>query len=259
LTVGPALLVVGHPGHELMVHGWMEAARPMVMVLTDGSGHTGVSRLPSTAALIARAGATAGPIFGRFSDAEIYRTLLDRRTSVLADLVDELADVIVAQHIAVVTGDDAEGFNPTHDVCRLIIDAAVRLARMRAGHPVLNAAFVLVDLPGAARRATHATSTTFTLAPAALERKMAAACSYPEMAGEVSSARARWGDECFGIETFRHVRDGEVWAPADGPPYYEHHGQKRVDEGAYPEVICYDQHIRPLADLLHARALREAS
>ena len=71
MTAGPALLVVGHPGHELMVHGWLEAARPLVMVLTDGSGHAGVSKYASTAALMARAGATPGPIFGRFTDVEI--------------------------------------------------------------------------------------------------------------------------------------------------------------------------------------------
>jgi hypothetical protein len=259
LTTGPALLVVGHPGHELMVHGWLEAARPMVMVLTDGSGHTGVSRLPSTAALISRAGATAGPIFGRFSDAGIYRTLLDHRTPVVLDLVDELARVIVEHHISVVAGDDAEGFNPTHDVCRLIIDAAVRLARARAGRSILNTAFVLMDATGAVKRDSYTTVSALTLSREALERKMAAARNYPEMAAEVSSARARWGDEYFGVESFRHVRDGEVWSPADEPPYYERYGRKRVEEGAYPEVIRYDEHIRPLADLLHARSLREAS
>ena len=90
MTAGPALLVVGHPGHELMVHGWLEAARPLVMVLTDGSGHAGVSRLPSTAALLARAGATPGPIFGRFTDVELYRALLDCRTDVFADSLKSL-------------------------------------------------------------------------------------------------------------------------------------------------------------------------
>ena len=259
LTTGPALLVVGHPGHELMVHGWLEAAKPTVMVLTDGSGHTGASRLPSTAALITRAGATAGPIFGRFSDAGIYRTLLDHRTPVLLDLVDELARVIVDQHISVVAGDDAEGFNPTHDVCRLIIDAAVRLACARARRSILNTAFVLMDAKGAAKRDTRTTVTTLTLGADALERKMAAALNYPEMAYEVSSARERWGDESFRTESFRHVHEGEVWSPIDEPPYYERYGRQRVEEGAYPEVICYDEHIRPLADLLHARSLREAS
>jgi AcrR family transcriptional regulator len=228
-------------------------------VLTDGSGHTGVSRLPSTAALIARMGATAGSIFGRFPDAEIYRALLAHDTSVFTDIVEELADIIIDRQIAVVAADDAEGFNPTHDVCRLITDAAVRYARLRAGRPVLNVAFRLIDAPEVPTLTRQATSTVFALSNAALERKMAAAFAYPEMAGEVAAARKRLGDEAFRIESFRHVRDGEIWAPGDQPPYYERYGRKRVEEGAYPEVIYYEQHIRPLADLLHARSLREAS
>lgn len=241
-----------------MVHGWLEASKPLVVVLTDGSGHAGVSRLPSTAALIARAGATAGPIFGRFPDVEIYRALLANHDAVFADLVDELAALIVDQQIAVVAGDDAEGFNPTHDICRLLIDAAVQRARARTARPILNVAFRLIEAPED-HGSRHAVSTVFELSNPALERKMAAALAYPEMAGEVAAARKRLGDEAFRIESFRHVRDGEIWAPTDRPPYYERYGQKRVDEGAYPEVIYYEQHIRPLADRLHARSLREAS
>jgi AcrR family transcriptional regulator len=258
MTLGPALLVVGHPGHELMVHGWLESSRPLVMVLTDGSGHAGVSRLPSTAALVAHAGATPGSIFGRFTDVELYRTLLDRRTDVFADLVEELAHAICQHQIAVVAGDDAEGFNPTHDVCRLIIDAAVSTARGR-GRSVLNSAFALMDAPSRSTRPAGASSSILTLNDAALERKLDAALRYPEMAAEVAAARGRWGDEAFRIETFRHVREGEVWTPGDAPPDYERYGRKRVEEGVYPEVICYDQHLRPLADLLSARSMREAS
>ena len=259
MTNSPALLVVGHPGHELMVHGWLEDAKPLVVVLTDGSGQAGVSRLPSTAALVSRAGAMAGPIFGRFTDAEIYRALLNQELSVFTDLVTDLAGIIVDRQIALVAGDDAEGFNPTHDVCRLIIDAAVRAARVRAGRPVMNVAFKLIESSEDLSRSRNASSTILNLSNAALERKMRAAFNYPEMAAEVAAARTRLGDDAFRKETFRQVRDGEVWAPADQPPYYERHGRKRVDEGAYPEVIYYEQHIRPLADLLHARSLREAS
>lgn len=258
MTAGPALLVVGHPGHELMVHGWLEAAHPLVMVLTDGSGHAGVSRLPSTAALLACAGATPGSIFGRFTDAELYRALLDRRTAVFADLVEELAGAICQRQIAVVAGDDAEGFNPTHDVCRLIIDAAVSTARGR-GRSVMNTAFALMDAPSRSVRPGDASSSIVTLNDAALDRKLGAALRYPEMAVEVAAARGRWGDEAFRIETFRHVRECEVWTPGDVPPDYERYGRKRVEEGIYPEVICYDQHMRPLADLLIARSMREAS
>ena len=258
MTIGPALLVVGHPGHELMVHGWLEAARPLVMVLTDGSGRAGVSRLPSTAALLGRAGATPGSIFGRFTDVELYRALLDRRTAVFTSLVEDLADAICRYQIAVVAGDDAEGFNPTHDVCRLIIDVAVSTARGR-GRSVANTAFALMDAPRRSTPRDGASSSILTLNDAALDRKLGAALLYPEMAAEVSAARGRWGDEAFRIETFRHVGECEVWAPVDDPPDYERYGRKRVEEGVYPEVICYEQHMRPLAELLTARSMREAS
>jgi hypothetical protein len=139
------------------------------------------------------------------------------------------------------------------------VDAAVRTARTRTGRPVANCAFALMEAPEGAVPARPASFTTFTLTDDALARKIGAALGYPEMAGEVSAARERWGDEAFRRETFRHVRDGEVWAPGDEAPYYERHGRNRVEEGVYPDVIRYDQHIRPLADLLHAQALREAS
>jgi hypothetical protein len=241
-----------------MVHGWLETVRPLVMVLTDGSGHAGVSRLPSTAALVARAGATPGPVFGRFTDIEFYRALLDRRTAVFAGLVEEVADVICHHQVAVVAGDDAEGFSPTHDVCRLVIDAAVNTARER-GRPVTTTAFALMDAPSRHRRPVGAVFNTLELNDAALERKLGAALAYPEMAAEVAAARGRWGDEAFRVETFRYVSDSEVWAPGDVPPDYELYGRKRVEEGVYPEVISYEQHLRPLANLLHVRSIREAS
>ena len=34
-----------------------------------------------------------------------------------------------------VVADSAEGYNPAHDVCRLVADAAVRTARWRGGEP----------------------------------------------------------------------------------------------------------------------------
>src|SRR5437879_291791 len=41
-------LVICHPGHELKLFGWMTRARPVVHVLTDGSGSSKRSRLKST-------------------------------------------------------------------------------------------------------------------------------------------------------------------------------------------------------------------
>jgi AcrR family transcriptional regulator len=247
------MLVVGHPGHELRAHGWLEIARPVVMVLTDGSGHIGVSRLASTATVIDRAGASRGSVFGPFTDAALYRALVDHNLDLFTKIADELADVIVSHGICVVAGDDAEGYNPTHDICRLLIDAAVRQARSTRAATVSNLAFGLMNRPDDVTPAKHDGISRVHLDEAAFGRKLAAAAHYPEMAAEVAAARKAWGDDAFAVETFRHVPQDDVWAPGEEPPFYERHGERRVKDGLYEEVIRYDRHIRPLADALAAR------
>src|SRR5260370_411620 len=75
-TAKGAALVIAHPGHELRVHHWLERARPVTFVLTDGSGHTDRSRLAATTAILERAGATRGAIYGAMSDRELYQAIL---------------------------------------------------------------------------------------------------------------------------------------------------------------------------------------
>ena len=70
-------LVVGHPGHELLVHGWLEVTRPSVFVLTDGSGRSTQSRLDSTTKLLNQTGAKSGSVYGRLTDAESYAAILN--------------------------------------------------------------------------------------------------------------------------------------------------------------------------------------
>ena len=60
LTDSKCALILGHPGHELRVLGWMKAAKPWVIVLTDGSGHTSEPRVGLTRNLIDEADASIG-------------------------------------------------------------------------------------------------------------------------------------------------------------------------------------------------------
>src|SRR5205807_7508802 len=92
-----AALVVAHPGHELRVFGWLSQYQPRVYVITDGSGRSGVSRVPSTTALLQQIGAPAGEVFGVISDAGIYRAILKADLSFFLGLVDSLAASFV-QH-----------------------------------------------------------------------------------------------------------------------------------------------------------------
>src|SRR4029453_5346950 len=95
LPADRAALLVAHPGHELRLHGWMEQSRPVVFVLTDGSGRTHHSRLPPTTRVLERAGATRGAVYGRFTDAAVYQALLARDIAAFTDTAAEIAAALL--------------------------------------------------------------------------------------------------------------------------------------------------------------------
>ncbi len=248
-----AALFVAHPGHELRVHRWLEVARPLVFVLTDGSGRTGRSRLGATSEVLRRCGARPGAIYGRLTDGELYRALLEGRLGLFASLAEELAELLHRESIELVAGDAVEGFNPGHDVCRLLLNAAV--ARLRAGRQAIdNRDFALDGAPDGAAGEARAAAIRIRLDGAALARKLAAARSYPGLEDEVARALARYGPEAFASEWLRQVRYGlEIDDLLPDPPLYEAYGERRVEAGSYPEVLRYRAHVAPLADRLRSQ------
>ena len=88
LSCYPGRVVSWSPGTRTAGSGWLAENRPRVYVLTDGSGLEGSSRLPATSRLIQRLGSSRGRVFGLFSDARIYRAILDREITDLPSIVD---------------------------------------------------------------------------------------------------------------------------------------------------------------------------
>jgi hypothetical protein len=245
---GRAALIVGHPGHELRVHRWLELAKPTVYVLTDGSGHTGRSRLRSTSKVLAAAGATPGTIFGSFSDADLYAAMLASDRAVLSRVVHALADALVCSKADYVVADALEGFNPSHDLCRYLVNAAVALTQK----PLRNFEFLLEGSPSACPEHLRADSVRLELTEDDLTRKIAAAKSYPELREETENALARFGAAAFRTECLRPVRDPRQGIDAldQEPPYYERYGEQQVAAGHYDRVIRYRAHIQPLVQAL---------
>jgi hypothetical protein len=244
----PAALVVAHPGHELALHGWLEANHPRVFVLTDGSGNSGRSRLGSTRTLLERAGAFPGEIFGAYPDRRFYEALVAGETVFFLGLAERLAAAIAGDGIGMVVADSAEGYNPVHDVCRLVANAAIRAA-MESGRAVTNWDFPLTrpaaeNPPGTLR---------LILDDAALARKRAAAAAYSEMHSEVEAALARSGLGEFRVETLRPVDPEAQPFPLGGAaPEYEAFGERRVTAGHYERVIRFREHVLPVAEALGA-------
>jgi hypothetical protein len=246
---GNVALVVGHPGHELRIHHWVETARPLTFVLTDGSGRGLPSRLPSTKNVLRKAGAKPAPIFGRWTDAEAYEVLLSGNLAALTELTRELANTLSANNIEAVVADAMEGFNPTHDLCRYVTNAAVLTADGANGRKIDNFDFVVVAHPRTAPAEIRDQCVRLQLDEAALTRKRIAAENYPELKEEIDAAISQFGLEVFATELLRPVT-GHLSDGFHDPPFYETHGEKRVRQGHYEEVIRYQEHFRPLMEAL---------
>ena len=235
----------------------MERALPVVSVLTDGSGAKGEGRIASTTMLLERIGCAKGPIYGLMSDRDIYSAILAVDVSVFCSIADDLAAAFVEHKVDCVVGDSVEGYNPSHDICRLVINAAVRIASQATG-PIANYDFALVGDPTFCPPELKADAIMISLDDDALARKVAAADDYPEMAGEVKSAIDRYGVAPFARECLR-PSDSANWIGwnSSEKPYYETYGEKRVAEGAYSEVLRFEKHVRPIAEALLRHSEKE--
>ena len=102
-------------------------------------------------------GATAGPIFGRYTDRELYALIVKRDVPAILELSQEIFRIL-EDEADVVACDMAEGFNSGHDLCCLIVQAAVVKLRRKRQRPITHYEFSLdrlgSDPPGKRRAVT---------------------------------------------------------------------------------------------------------
>lgn len=233
-------LLVAHPGHELLLHGWISRNKPTVHVLTDGAAHS-AGRLASTSKFLRDAGARAGSIFGRLSDAEAYEMLLKRNTALLFSIVAELADDLEKDHPSIIVSDSAEGYNPVHDLCRLIAGAAI----VMAGVPTKQYEFAVVHHP----QSFDAAEIVIDLTEAEYAAKMETARRQAGALIDIDGLLTMHGADAYRREALRAVVD---WTAIDDSetPLYERFGEERVAAHRYTNVIRRREHLLPLRDAL---------
>lgn len=245
----PTALIAAHPGHELRIHRWVELNRPLITLLTDGSGSGPAGRLPSSRRLADRTGSRIGSVFGRWSDAGAYRLLFDHNLEAAGSAIHDIAQELVREDIHVVASDAVEGFNPTHDLCFVVAECAIRLAARQLGRPIRHLSYPLEGAPDPGNDPQQ--QLRIELDPVAWERKRRAAYDYTEIVAEVDRAFGSHSESAFRTEVLSHVvgcPDLEALALAlADPPLYEQHGEARVAAGTYREVLRFREHWLPFA------------
>jgi hypothetical protein len=252
LQAESAMLFLGHPGHELLILGWIARVKPRTCVLTDGSGYDNASRLGQTEETLRSLRAPIGGIFGPLTDRGVYAAILGGNRDLIDSLVTDLAEEVVEHRVDVVVADAAEGFNPTHDLCRMLVGAACELAALR-GSRVDHYEYPIHAGPGAydtdAGEVVHQP-----LDYGELAAKIAAAHRSAEIIPDIGPMLSQFGEESFRRESFRRV---DRWTapgwPPEEPPLYEQIGRQRVRSGRYEQVIRYEEHVRPLVEHLRER------
>jgi hypothetical protein len=167
----------------------------------------------------------------------------------------ELLVLLRSARVDCVVADARDGYNPMHDVCRLLVDHV--LLRLRdEGRPLLSFGFALVGPPEPA--ALSAPVARIDLDESAHRRKLEAACGYPELEGEVAAALRSCGADALRHEYLSLASYDRPDAAPDGgaKPYYETYGERQVAAGRYATVLRYERHVRPLVETLAREAGR---
>lgn len=235
------ILVFAHPGHELRAHHLLERTRPGVVVVTDGSGATGESRLDDSRTLLERAGARPAGIFGPLTDRAAYAAIMAADPTPFVTCVNALADTLLTEAVRAVLVDAAEGYNPVHDVCHWIGRAAAIRARQ------FGARIELFELDLVSHPDPPGEGLRLLLDDQAFARKLEATTRYASLKTEAEAAFDRYGQDAFRIEFLRRVVDGPAPLPS-WVPYYEEVGEARVRAGRYASVLRYGSHVRPVID-----------
>ncbi len=243
-------LIIGHPGHELRIFKFLELYKPRVYVLTDGSGVSGTSRINSTIKILKDSGASLSPVMGYYTDQEIYRVILENDMESLLSLINKIQLDFAENNINAVMGDAIEGFNPTHDLCRYLINTIVSNIENKTGIKIDNYDF---KLEGIITKNVDEETISVLLSEEDFDRKAAAAENYKELAYELNYAVQKYGKEVFKAEYLRKVNKPYISTCWEGEePFYEKYAKEKIKSGKYKNIITYNNHLAPLHNKLLA-------
>ncbi len=258
------LVLLGHPGHELRIYGWLKHHRPEVWIITDGSGASAPPRIELSRCVLQSLGLKPGAMFGTYTDRDIYAAILREDAAFFIAITREVTRRLIDGGFTSLVSDASEGYNPTHDLCNLIAAAATARASLESGTSIPHLTFLLTGLPEGEAHQRHADDIIMDLDESLGQEKIQTALDYARttdgtLLKEVEETLARFGPDIFRHERLlSHATVDYGTQFAKRRPFYEEHGERRAQAGHYHEVIRHRQHMMPLAQALHQHSLGQA-
>lgn len=246
------LLLIAHPGHELRLFGWLRQAQPLIVMLTDGSGSTGVPRVDLSERVVERSGGEI--VFGGyFREPDLYNMILRGDSAAFVACALHLGRIAADAGIDQIVCDASEGYHPAHDLC---LPLARAVARYSDVSPEVRE-YAVIGNPQLGLAA--ADNFVMTLDESTWREKVACCRGYAADSGSVLEQEVRYMFDTFGEEAFRHEilqPAGTLQAQLDGGRrYYERRGEQQVAAGRYQHVLRYTEHLQPIENALDAAGL----
>jgi hypothetical protein len=220
-------------------------------------------------------GAEIGPVCGEFTDRQIYQKMLQGEYHLFDALCERLVALIVTRDIHTVVSDGIEGYNPTHDICEVLVRTSVTIAN--TGRAVDGKERFVQDytipLMGDPRPTAQRAETMnpviqqeneqciIELTEHQLAHKLETMREYASRAGgilqqEVEDSFRSYGEDAFGRE-YLYTAAGLGKEPERNflqqKPFYESRGEQRVADGCYRDVIRFHEHVLPIMNRLSTK------
>ncbi|KYG74815.1 hypothetical protein EV198_0684 [Roseivirga ehrenbergii] len=243
------LLFIGHPGHELLAYKFLRKHKPLVVFLTTGSGNTGNPRIQGSIELLESLGPKVFKPFEPFTDRQIYNLIMEGNFDEFAKVKSALKEFIKEHNVKRIVGDALEGFNPSHDLCRYLINGTVQ--DLSSNSSLANYDFLQDEVFKNVDTLKNKDDIILTLDDDELQDKLSACRVYSQLKFEVDRFFNKYGVDFFRLEYFRKITNTNQISTWEAKmPFYEIHGRKRVEEGIYKNALLFEDHMKPLANFL---------
>ncbi|CAL1125474.1 unnamed protein product [Cladocopium goreaui] len=243
-------MVFAHGNHELFAAGLIQLYQPEILYLTCSSDSENDWIEAQVRTSLQSLGFEGCVTFLPVTEQEIYRRMLARDISWFAELRDRVGTWLSQLRPEVVFTDAFEWYNSVHDLCPLLVDAAIDSYKISWLRVPRRYDLPLAFQTTSAQRISGSDTPDFFILKHILtaeqsRRKRELVQHLTQVDASVQDATSTWKQERYEREFYRSVPLGRDYRTAplrDAWKTYDDHGLDNVRRGRYQEAILFHEH-----------------